>query len=183
MSTIHNEKLELPPVSSMVEIIGGKYDGHIGKVERYTPKMVEVRLFHELAKKGAMKTVNPVIMIMQSFIRLREKKIAIGHVSKDNTKADLPSVSSMVEIIGGKYEGHVGKVERYTPKMVEVRLFHELAKETAIKTLNQVVTIRKYNIQQRKDKTISEDDITGLDDMETLVALLTLVLIKRRVHK
>jgi hypothetical protein len=52
-----------------------------------------------------------------------------------------------VDIVGGKYVGHVGVVERYTPMMVEVRLFRGLAEAGAVKTLNPVVMIRQYNIQ------------------------------------
>jgi hypothetical protein len=70
--TMHNKKVDLPPVSSMVEIVGGKYGGHVGMVERYTPMMVEVRLFPALAHTGARKTLNPVVMIPQYNIRLRK---------------------------------------------------------------------------------------------------------------
>jgi hypothetical protein len=124
---MHNEKVELPPVSGMVDIVGGKYVGHVGVVERYTPMMVEVRLFHGLAEVGAVKTLNPVVMIRQYNIQLRVRR--------------------RVDIVGGKYVGHVGVVERYTPMMVEVRLFRGLAEAGAVKTLNPVVMIRQYNIQ------------------------------------
>jgi hypothetical protein len=67
---MHNEKVELPPVSGMVDIVGGKYVGHVGVVERYTPMMVEVRLFRGLAEAGAVKTLNPVVMIRQYNIQL-----------------------------------------------------------------------------------------------------------------
>ena len=64
----------------------------------------------------------------------------------------------------------MGKVERYTPMMVEVRLFHALANVGALKTLNQVVTIRQYNIQPRQGDQRQGDHMEGYTKKKVGVA-------------
>lgn len=83
------EKVDLPPISATVEITGGKYGGHVGVVERYTPKMVEVRLLPGMASLGALKTLNPVVMIRQYNIQLQTPGDTKGGDGCDETARKL----------------------------------------------------------------------------------------------
>jgi transcription antitermination factor NusG len=180
---LNKKTVHLPPVSDMVEIIGGKYGGHVGVVERYTPKMVEVCLLPALAHAGASKTFNQVVMIRKNNIELRtagDTKGGDGDAMNKKT-VHLPPVSDMVEIIGGKYGGHVGVVERYTPKMVEVCLLPALAHAGAIKTFNQVVMIRKNNIGLRTAGDTKGGDARDGTARKVDIAALNIVLVEAGV--
>jgi hypothetical protein len=62
------------PVGTVVDIIGGVYQGHIGRVKRYTPQRVVITLYLGLALPGAKKTSNHEVTIMASHTKARDLK-------------------------------------------------------------------------------------------------------------
>jgi hypothetical protein len=70
---------------------------------------------------------------------------------------------TVLDIIGGTYEGHIGRVKRYTAQRVVIKLYTALGRAGSKTTLNKEVTIKASNTKARALETESTpDDETSL---------------------
>lgn len=70
----------------------------------------------------------------------------------------LYPAGTVVDVIGGTYEGHIGRVKRYTPQRVVISLYPALGQAGSKKTLNKEVTIKASNTKGRELEMESTSD-------------------------
>jgi len=69
---------------------------------------------------------------------------------------------TVVDVIGGTYEGHIGRVKRYTAQRVVITLYPALGRSGSKKTINKEVTIKTTNVKARKMEIESTYDDESL---------------------
>jgi hypothetical protein len=90
-------------------------------------------------------------------------------------------VGTVVDVIGGVYEGHIGTVKRYTAMRVVIKLYHGLARKGSKKTINKEVTIKTTNVKARKSEPEGDEsptpsnNVKGMSDEESFLLLAKLV--------
>jgi hypothetical protein len=65
---------------------------------------------------------------------------------------------TFVDVIGGDYQGHIGRVKRYTAKRVVITLYPTLGGAGAKRTINTEVTIKKTNVRVDLEPESTHDD-------------------------
>jgi hypothetical protein len=85
-------------------------------------------------------------------------------------------LGTVVDVIGGSYEGHIARVKRYTDHRVVISLYPGLSKVGSKKTKNKEATIKPSNIKARNLETsIKPSKIENTSDDESLFLLAGLV--------
>jgi hypothetical protein len=131
------------PIGTVIDVVGGVYEGHIGRVKRYTAQRVVIALYPALGRSGAKQTLNKEITIKASNTKARSVEHPVGTV---------------IDVVGGVYEGHIGRVKRYTAQRVVIALYPALGRSGAKQTLNKEITIKASNTKARALETESTSD-------------------------
>lgn len=92
-------------------------------------------------------------------------------------------IGTVVDVIGGVYEGHIGRVRRYTAHRVVISLYFGFGQAAGSKkTKNKEATIKPSNIKARKLETEVDDEssikpsnIESTSDYESVLLLAGLV--------
>jgi ribosomal protein L24 len=88
-------------------------------------------------------------------------------------------LGTVVDVIGGDYKGHIGRVRRYTAHRVVISLYSALGQAGSKKTKNKEATIKPSNIKARKLETEVDDEPSNIEsttsDDESLFLLAGLV--------
>jgi hypothetical protein len=89
---------------------------------------------------------------------------------------------TVVDIIGGSYDGHIGRVKRYTAQRVVINLYPALGRAGSKQTINKQVTIKKTNVKARKSEPEEDEspitpcnNIKATSDKECFIWLAKLV--------
>jgi hypothetical protein len=74
-TTIQVEAHTPHPAGTVVDVIRGTYEGHIGRVKRYTAQRVVITLYPALGRLGSKKTINKEVAIKKTSVKARKLDI------------------------------------------------------------------------------------------------------------
>jgi ribosomal protein L24 len=121
-------------IGDQVEVVGGKYVGKYGRIERLTPKMVQLDSLmspikqSSVAKKGSSPLSSTPSKTSES---TREEISDELHLGDD------------VVVSGGKYVGQCGRVEKLTPQKVKLDQLENLIHRSSVTKTNSPLRARE----------------------------------------
>jgi len=101
-TTIQVEAHTPHPTGTVVDVIRGTYEGHIGRVKRYTAQRVVITLYPALGWSGLKKTINKEVTIKKTSVKARKMDIESTYddeslIKSSNIKARKLDIESTFE--------------------------------------------------------------------------------------